>query len=276
LCQVGTRLADTDERLYTGWVLEETTQGSYPISRRIVKFNPYTGQKRELMQDEIERIVEITSDGRYTIMLMDDNGQIDILPQDNTFAIDLDLPVNFRFVIINLATGNIVYEAATNTSRTHHGYWFTGFFETTGEMGKAYIDLNRFSITDNLFYIGNNTFIHELVHNQTSVYSLIQIGETLKENPIDQPVLLMPDGQKLITMRQDGENHYVYMTYDMLTGTSMPLLKVGNISLWGDMRLDKHPYELKLQRGNQPDMLQFILYHRDTHDATTYTVQLPP
>lgn len=78
----------------------------------LLRFDPYTGEKSVLMTDEIEWLVGVSPDGRYALLLMDDNGQLDLAHEDFMSLYSFNL---HYYLSLNAPSRIVVWDNNTRT-----------------------------------------------------------------------------------------------------------------------------------------------------------------
>jgi hypothetical protein len=277
LCEQGIPLPDTEDRLFSPWRGESL--GSYfyhPESRDLVRFNPYTGERRDLMSGEIEFILDISADGRYAVLVLDDNGQLDMLTEDERQYLHReDRPIHFRLAIISLETGDALHEIALDQENSVRGgdFWYTGFSVEGGQIYDAVGNSMSTFPNASLFNIGGNRFIFQRWQAYTS--TLIELNDSgVTETPLDRVLLVLSNGDRLIMAANEDNTPGPLNAYNATTGettTIMPAVSEShNVS-----QLAVEGYSVWLSRGDTADLMQVNVYNTELEQSWRYVVRIP-
>jgi len=109
----------------------ESYAGEYPDTARLVRFNVETGEIVPLYTGELERIVWVSEDEHFAILVIGQNGKIDLSPGwDQQFG----LAEQGRLAYVDLLTGQILYEASTIIVPNFDGWAIRDLGIVTGDI----------------------------------------------------------------------------------------------------------------------------------------------
>jgi hypothetical protein len=284
VCEQGYTIGTSDERLAYPLILEEIEsdcedcqQYFHALGRRLVRFNPYTGEEVELMSGEIEFVMDITDDGRYAIIVLDDNGQIDMLDEwerQNIFSGEVPFMGQLRYAVIELQTGQILYEVPT-AAASYFDYWYDGIDE--GRIIPDYHFLPSLAVApnDSFYYIGEDRFIFSQRNPDFSTdQKLIRLYPSIEEIELGQPILVLPDNQGLIQKVQNNENYQLEI-FNPETGRRQVMLNIVDANLYNDDWLSLNGQRFRISRGNEADTIEVYFYNQELNEGMRYFLRIP-
>lgn len=229
LCERGRVLIDGGDRLYTRMLHEELPPpadmpemptGYRPISQSLVRFNPYTGERHNLYNGELEAILEITPDNHYAVVVLDNNGQLEM------FSIDLlqiyrlsDRPVHFRLAVMELDTGSIIYETPTDSTRNSSLCDQIQYDIQRDQLQFNFYFLDFYACPlNNLYSIGGGHFVHTKGETDT----IVSVGSHLvSETSLPGRVVwASTDGVRFITLTPSS-----LIAYNTISGETLSLIE---------------------------------------------------
>lgn len=192
LCDYGIIIPNSHgDRLYISYGEDLST---------LLRFNPITGDTETLFSSEIEWLHNVSPDGRYAVIGLDHNGQIDLFP-DPPFEVWDFLPLIERTnpVLFDLETQQIVYQ-------------FEGV-EVPNDLEDG--------IGDSVTWLSNQDVLVKYADAPDVLYQIQdhQLEATTLEGNI---LNIIPNHSKLIIQHED--NHTSVFNYE--TGESTVLTKV--------------------------------------------------
>ena len=135
LCSEGTVIPDgTNDRLYFeyNWPDDAFDMGvavKQPLSSKLVRYNPFTGKRTDLLNGEIEWVEDISPDGLNAVVVIDDDGCFEAYPRedpwDNPAYCESKRVSKPHHVVVDLKTGDILYEQPTEWVSNGDGtHWY--------------------------------------------------------------------------------------------------------------------------------------------------------
>jgi hypothetical protein len=190
VCDIGQVINDgSNDRLYYQLLGRIGDDGIwYPYTAELVRFNPFTGYRQDLLKGEIEWVENISPDGKYAVVLLDDDGCFEAHPRADR---DARLPPctpqkasSPRHVIIDLKTGQQIYERPTRWYDTGQDQWHD--YVTLDEAELSTInaaDIMSAGPVDSLFNIGGSLFVYarDIGYNgydETFEFHLLDFGSS--------------------------------------------------------------------------------------------------
>jgi hypothetical protein len=280
LCDIGQVLNDgSNDRLYYQLVGRIGDDGTwYPYTAELVRFNPFTGYRQQLLKGEIEWVENISPDGKYAVVLLDDDGCFEAYPREDQ---DARLPPCTpqkasvpRHVIIDLKTGKQIYQRPTEWYETGQDQWYEHIMFFAADLSTVNAaDVLSAGPVDALFSIGGPLFIYaretgfngyddtiefHLLDFGTSPASKFVIGEATK-------LRYLPESQQLLVYLPDKRSSADL--YDLTTHTRHPFIIDAQNYDWvevksaakGTLTVIFTPKDAKLING-QPDSVERVRY----------------
>lgn len=286
LCGLGIVLNADGDRLYAPIRYEDSPIGSgFPVSRRIVRFNPYTGEYHELMQGEVEYVMDVSQDGTQAVLVLDDSGLIDMLASGKVASVyyqrDKRPDLNIRLAIVDLTDGHIIYEVDVPWLETGLGFDYPIFYDSMGMISTNFEPDYSGGPNGGLFDIAPNRYL--LMQRQPDYdyhFSLIEIIENgVQVSDVPPVLLVLPDANRMIVGVSDGEDGVVVYSYDSSTDEQTALtgqLKgIGRdrVRLWEHLEMDG--LSISIRRADAPDEVAFSVFDDATKQTAIYTLRLP-
>ena len=256
LCSEGRIIPDdSEDRLYFEftWPTDAFSGMGYPIkqptSSALVRYNPFTGNRINLLNGEIEWIEAISPDGLYAVVTIDDNDCFEADPREDPL---MNLPPcesnkasEPRHVVIDIKTGDMLYEQTTQwiySGDGHHGYF------CFDEESKSVQDYCTSTLTagpvDSLIPIGNQLLIYVRRIDGEVEYSLIDLHDkTPRKRVFEQVdgVRYLPKSQQFLLTLGSSFTEYAISSagvelydiateakwdlYDLATNTRFPFIQ---------------------------------------------------
>lgn|GEM_PF-3614482 len=295
ICSQGTSLPGTDDRLFYDimWSDENLAYwddmvrlmylpDGHPIGSQLVRLNPYTGERQNLYAGEIEWLRDVTPDGQYAVLLVDDSGLLDMIAPRKGETPDSH-PL---WLILDLHTGEIVYEAPTSWSSSD-GYYFWNTLSRRIDFAISSINEQQSTMhrlpASGLFSVGNELFVHEeisyVLGDAKFNYTIIQLrdGEVF-EQQLDEIALIMPD-ERHVAVWDDVETSSAVSLYDLETGTTTPIIRGQPTIRFTHDSVHTEAYSLSLSAESDSNAIQVYLCpivdgEPDCSQSVTYRVQI--
>lgn|GEM_PF-6230276 len=307
LCEVGTLLTEDPfgDRLFSPYSFENVNEGDdlapsvyLSYDRELVRFNPFTGERIDLLRGEIEAVLDIDPESNYAAIVLDDNGFFDLEDRDVTpsraFPIE-PLPNNYQLAILDLHTGEILYQHRVESTLGFEWYEVASLNSDTGQVSGGRIPISGGQVPmGNMFSIGAGEFIV-----RTEQLKLLADGSS-DIDPLDDQLVEVRESSTVITplsgivylttsenthflMLSQVENLIVSLSiYSRETGKYMPLIPeltsrgyFGNYDYDGVLEMKWQNYSLNIRRGSEPDIIEVMLHNNELQQRAIYRVRLP-
>jgi hypothetical protein len=198
VCGRGVPVNDaSDDRLYRS--VEQLDSDIYIYTATLFRFDPYTGDSMSLFSGEIEWLENVTPDGRFATLLMDDSGSVEETSAtvDSVYWFGDRLLSPYR-AIFDLTTQRIIYEFPLT-------YLHDGLFSPETQ------------------YLGSNTFLLTDDDNKASLLE-VTASDTLVE-PLPR-IRFGPASGTRIPLWTDAPGESWGMTvYNAATGEMTPVIR---------------------------------------------------
>jgi hypothetical protein len=285
VCDIGQVINDgSNDRLYYQLLGRIGDDGIwYPYTAELVRFNPFTGYRQELLKGEIEWVENISPAGKYAVVLLDDDGCFEAYPREDR---DQRLPPctpqkasTPRHVIIDLKTGKQLYQRPTEWYDTGYDQWYDHIIFFADDLSTLNaLDVLSAGPPDSLFNIGGSLFVYarqiefkgyddriefHLLDFGSSPASEFLIGEATK-------LRYLPESQQLLVYLPDKRNSADL--YDIPTHT------------WHPFIIDAQNYDWFEVKSAAKDTLTVIFIPKDAKlingqtdsiERVRYTIRLP-
>jgi hypothetical protein len=298
VCEIGTLLSDDPygDRLFSPVryrPLYNPDNPDYPASydylyRDLVRLNPVSGERTELMRGEIEAVLDIDEGSNYAALVLDDNGVYDLLNPDTLSNVghpDIPEPNHFQFVILDLHNGTILYR--TPVASFGGGNYIAEWFDARN--GQINMDFMPYVLGNvpagSLFNIGNGQFVVNAAQVEMSEDGQISNATSLDDRLVEikdgKAIETTLPGQVLMTTR--GNAFFVTYSFDADSRTaavSVYNAKTGNVTaLMSELKLSGETFAwdkdlMNIERGSEPDMLDVKLSNSEAKQTVTYRVHL--
>ena len=183
-------------------------------------------------------------------------------------------PLNFRLAVVDLETGEIVYERPVEGIQGSNDFWYRYFNEETGGFGNDIDDLIAYPVSA-LISLDESRFLLEPTHLVSESESiLIELTDSEPiETPLDHVLLVIDDNTLLVTnatWRQSGQ----LMFYDIPTGQRTVIIEEYNLR---GLDIDQLPsgYKIYSRRTDETGTLDIFLRHSESGDTMRYTIRIP-
>ena len=187
----------------------------------LVRYDSRTGERQELYRGEIEAVFWVSTDEHYAIVVLDNNGEINIFPYLDFWIGTMNFPV---VSLIDLQTGNIIEQTVKDE-------WYSGSVMENARYDWA-VNHGIFPLTDSSFLsiecFGETACRRE--NNRASLTSITSDG-VIHENLIDDPIMLTPDKQNLFIWSKPYQLHLMQSDtiginiYNLETGETKPFIR---------------------------------------------------
>jgi len=244
LCSEGTIIPDgSNDRLYFEFYWPDNAFGmGYPIkqptSSELVRYNPFTGTRIDLLNGEIEWVEAISPDGLSAAVIMDDNDCFEAYPREDPLE---NLPPcesnevsEPRHVVIDLKTGDTLYEQPTEwlDNGDGHHWHFCYDHETQSIRDYCTATLSAGPI-DSLIPIGDQLLIEVRRVDSEVEYSFLDLrDEEPQKQVLDEVDALryLPESQQfLLTLGSSFSEYGItsaeWELYDISTDTRFPFVQ---------------------------------------------------
>lgn len=259
-----------------------------PISSQLVRLNPYTGERTDLYSGEIEWLRDVTPDGQYAVLLVDDSGLLDMIAARKTQEVIDSRP---RWIILDTHTGETVYEAPTSWEFDPESYfglntWSQQIVLNTVSFNEMEAGMRRLP-TSGLFAIGNDRFVHVVLsgepRNWQRTDTLIQLGEqrVIEQQLTGELALVMPDGRHLVLWSEGTRNSSAVSLYDIETGETTPIIQgePSRYNYLSDTTVSTEEYSLSMSAASEGNAIlvnlcPWVVNRMDCSQSITYRVEL--
>jgi hypothetical protein len=246
LCSEGSIIPDgSNDRLYFefNWPDDAFNNmgrpAKQPLSSKLVRYNPFTGKRLDLLKGEVEWVEEVSPDGHYAIVVTDDDGCFEAYPREDQF---MDLPAceakqasKPRHIVIDLKTGERMYEQPTEWEFNGLGMHSYSCYkrDTRMIMSDDYcIATLSAGPSDSLMFIDKQLLLQVVYHEYEPEYRLIDLR-------VDKPKIqvigqaeglryLPASGQFLLTLNLPTTLNALgssWALFDIATGKTIPLIQ---------------------------------------------------
>jgi hypothetical protein len=285
VCDIGQVINDgSNDRLYYQLLGRIGDDGIwYPYTAELVRFNPFTGYRQELLKGEIEWVENISPDGKFAVVLLDDDGCFEAYPREDQ---DARLPPCTpqkasapRHVIIDLKTGKQIYQRPTEWYETGYDQWYDHIIFFADELSTLNaLDVMSAGPVDSLLSIGGPLFLYarqiefkgyddrikfHLLDFGASPVSELMIGEATK-------IRYLPESQQLLVYLPDKRNSADL--YDLATHTRHPFIADAQNYDWLEV---KSAAKGTLTVIFTPQDANRINGQLDSVERVRYTIRLP-
>jgi hypothetical protein len=306
LCTVGTILTDDPlgDRLFVRNIyapVEITGSEDEPtflrlLYREVVRYNLTTGERTDLLEDEVELIFEIDAASNYAAIVLDQDGSFDLQERDlaphNILRPETLQPHDYQLAILNLHTGKILYRYRVgDTWDTYYYGYSTGYFDAaTGRITSTQTIMNTLAATPtgSAFSIGNGQFIVRSfdVGRQDAPSPYRFLDDRLVEIEENEAVetilpgltyLMTADSRQFVMVAPARDGSASVSVYDRESRLDTELISQLKIERqFGTLsELQWNDYSLGIVRGNTPDMIDVSLVNNELNQRAIYRVRLP-
>jgi len=213
----------------------------------LVRYDTRTGERQELYRGEIESIEWVSDDERYAILILDNNGEINLFPYLQFGIGETHLPF---VTLIDQQTGDTL-------ARTTKDDWRTGTYDWLSQYG-------IFSLGDGRFISIECTGVTACRRENREAF-LITITATGvdKEFIVDDPAQLLPNHRGLFIWSQPYQSNIQQQDtiginiYDLATGGITPFIR-DDIYRGSDLQLFSEADDLiRVSAGDQQYDVRF-------------------
>lgn len=279
VCSWGIILPDgSGDRLVSEYIFQD----NLPVSANLFRFNPYTSERVDLLHNtEMEWHRDVSPDGKYSVVLLDDNGIFDMflnLDHENSQP---------RWAIVDLTDGEIVYEIATTWDTQSFSY--LGFDEATGQIYDSILSNDELSWdkrtipVDSFFALGNNLFLQITYTNAKQInYKFVELAEDqiVEYELTDISIELIFPERKELLIWTDGRVSAEASLYNIVTGATLPVIKDIPINNYSSGVIFTDNYDMTLAAIPQSDLISVKLTARNEEGqnqspSVIYTIRIP-
>jgi hypothetical protein len=220
LCDYGIILPSGDgARLYRELNPDRATPAT------LVRFNPSTGEREDLLTGEIEWLESVSPNGRYAVLVMDSNGQIEGLPNGIGADPQFERVMTPYLVLYDLAAQRIVYKTSTEWNQYPWEMAVRRLHESTLDV----TDRGRFihgdlGPTSRLVWLRDDVFwLRRLMSSEGGVDvfedTVLHLADgQVIEKPIGEVVAVFSNRERLLVRANDGRTSSAVNMYDVETG----------------------------------------------------------
>lgn len=294
LCSEGSIIPDgSNDRLYFefNWPDDAFNDmgrpAKQPLSSKLVRYNPFTGKRLDLLNGEVEWVKEISPDGLYAIVVTDDNGCFEAYPRDDPF---MNIPPceskrdsKPHNSVIDLKTGEVLYEQPTEWVFNGFGMHLYDCYrqDTRMIMSDDYcIATLSAGPSDSLMFIDKQLLLQVVYHEDEPEYRLIDLrGDKPQIQVIGQAEelrYLPASGEFLMTLNMPTTLNALvssWTLFDIATGKVAPLIQ--------DISSDQYRIYIDAETADTitvtllPPVDTWINGQSDSVEQYVYTVKLP-
>jgi hypothetical protein len=234
ICTLGTPLHSGNRLFY----LLNYGEDNNVLSARLLTFNPLTGERRDLLEGEIEGVLDVSPDGNFAILVMDNSGALEM---QGGYSGNTSHP---RMGILDLRTAEFIYEI--DTRFTHERIGMLYYSPRTGGIYNDFAALtgSPLVLEDDLLALGFDHFVH-VPDWQTMNFITLDEGIPEVAPIIGQPLLTFGN-QQLVFITGDS-----VQVYDPDTGVITPIIEVEIVGLGDFPTIGSVDFSLNLERDAQ-------------------------
>lgn len=307
LCVVGLPLSDDPYGDYLFMpvryreVEEEPESRLEASSRDLIRLNLTTGEREVWYSGEVERLNDLDPAERYASLILDDNGCIDLINEDDpdyyrqcvrSPELVYEVP-EFEVAVLDTRTGNIVYRHVVGFSDSRTIQSRRVFNIDTGQVYENFYMMGDVDASPggDLFSLDESHFVlfREEAHGPTDIdlsravndlVVSIDANNAVVETPLPGQLLLAgQDNAYLVLLNTDRDVPDTYpregdLLLSDLEGNAtllLPEVVLGDQLEWGtDAR-----YRVSVERGDASDELLVRLSSLDGQGSAVYTVRVP-
>ncbi|MBA3869557.1 MAG: hypothetical protein H0X30_10415 [Anaerolineae bacterium] len=286
LCSEGTVIPDgTNDRLYFefNWPDDAFNDmgrpAKQPLSSKLVRYNPFTNKRIDLLKGEIEWVEDISPNGRFAVVMTDDDGCFEAYPREDPMVY---LPVcesqdsaKPKHVVIDLKTGVIVYQQTTAWEESISGEFYHACYDYDAhsiQSDGGCISILSAGPSDSWMFIDDDLLLQAGSRDGNAEYTLLNLrGNKPQKWVIGQAYELryLSASQQflvnsLLWSRSTSSGTSKWALFDTATGKQMPFLRDGisdqyNID-FGIDTADTLTVTLSKWVNQQPDSVEEYFY----------------
>lgn len=212
-----------------------------PLSSELVRYNPFTGKRIDLLKGEIEWVENISPDGLYAVVVTDDNGCFEAYPSYDPKDDPLEsLPTcesnresKPQHVVVDLKTGDTLYEQPAKwTFKRDRDYWHFCYDNDSKSIGSNCVSSLSAGPVDSWMLIDDRLLIQvdgPWSDGAKSQYTLIDLrGARPQKQVLGQLYGLryLPVSQQFfIFLDSSSLNAEAIKLFDLATGKSTPFIR---------------------------------------------------
>lgn len=236
----------------------------------LMRLNPLTGERTELLTGEFEALISVSPSGRYAAVLSDDSGLVD---RAAAGMMDFFNPTSMehpQLELFDVETGvSILSRPATWQWLAEGWSWNRETFRFDHMTSVDTSDYTLTWISDGFFVLQYNDRAGS-GGTEGMRQQLVRIEDDgVREQPVDRVVAVLPDQRHMFVDAQNGLS-----LYDAETSVVTPILRANEQELPYDVRLeniDANSAEFLVRYAACPNCHQYDLV---VH-SITYTIRLP-
>jgi hypothetical protein len=212
-------------------------------SADVVRFDPTTGERKTLYSGgEIEWVTWVADDERFAVLLLDDNRQIDFLP-DSDYGQAYHVPEHPRLAWVDLTTDTIRYQTESlnwNPYQYDEPSTITMLRDDLLLVDIRAIDLIPIPYSD--AYTSSVRYVEGRIVRLTNGEPTVTL--------VGQVAAVLPGQSQLLVWTDGRETSTAAHLYDIATSTIMPILR----------NVDQTQYSVSLAKGNTANTAIVTIY----------------
>ncbi len=307
ICVVGSPLSDDPYGNYLfapmryREVEEEPESRFEAFSRDLIRLNLATDEREVWYSGEVERLNDLDPAERYASLILDDNGCIDLINEDDldyyrqcvrSPELVYEVP-EFEVAVLDTRTGDIVYRRVVGFSDSRTIQARRVFNIDTGQVYENFYMIGDVDASPggDLFSLDESHFVlfREEAHSPTDIDLSRAVNDLVVSIGVDNSVVETPLPGQLLLAGQD--NAYLVLlntdrdvpdTYSWEIDLLLSDLQGNSTLLLSDVVLrdnlecgTEFRYRVSVERGDTPDELQVRLSALDGPGEAVYTVHVP-
>jgi len=307
ICVVGSPLSDDPYGNYLfapmryREVEEEPESRFEAFSRDLIRLNLATDEREVWYSGEVERLNDLDPAERYASLILDDNGCIDLINEDDldyyrqcvrSPELVYEVP-EFEVAVLDTRTGDIVYRRVVGFSDSRTIQARRVFNIDTGQVYENFYMIGDVDASPggDLFSLDESHFVlfREEAHSPTDIDLSRAVNDLVVSIGVDNSVVETPLPGQLLLAGQD--NAYLVLlntdrdvpdTYSWEIDLLLSDLQGNSTLLLSDVVLrdnlewgTEFRYRVSVERGDTPDELQVRLSALDGPGEAIYTVRVP-
>ncbi len=219
--------------------------------------NIQSGQRQELYRGEIEALESVSPDGRYAVLIVDDNGVVDRAAMgDQIQFFDWHTLANPEYHFLDTQTGKIIYDLPVLSEPFNPFNPFYYFVNNiTYSRGKPLMDV--------MWLDNQRSLINRAEPDSPPFYHFLSIeANRVAEKPLGVVELILPGAENIVLSETDSEASTIrYSLYNINQGESEALIINPDTELYEFyIRLDDYNQlylRIRFLDGQSPEYIQY-------------------